>query len=485
MKSLKFNAFLNIVRSILGYIFPLITFPYSSRILQPQGLGKVNFAFSIVSYFTMIGGLGITTYATREAAKRRDDKQSLNQLSREILTINLASTIVAYILLAVTLLFVTKLYEYRPLLIVCSSSILFTTLGMEWLYSANEEYTYITVRSIIFQIISLILLFSIVRKNTDYIQYAIVCISASVGSNILNFFNSRKFISFKGTTRGNLKQHLKPIFILFAYSLAASVFTILDTSMLGFITDDIQVGYYSVSTKLVRLIRDMFPAVFSVFFARIVYYYSHNEIEEFNKLSRKTLLFILCFALPLTAGLCIEAKPLILLFCGEKYLEAIPTIQILSPLILFSGISGFLGGQILISLGKEKLYLITIIIAALIDIVLNFICIPRYGAFGAATATMISEGLILIIYLFMLQKFLKELRLVKSFIQFLFASSFMGIVVYFVNRYFGTNILSKLIIPTISGIFAYALVLYILRNDFFFEIVKTLKETIQKRIVRK
>ena len=149
-KSLKKNAIYNIIRNLMNIIFPIISFPYASRILMPEGMGKVNFANSIIEYFSLIALLGIKTYASRECAKIRDDKEKLSKTAKEILIINGISTVVSYILFAIALLVVPKFSDYRILLVVCSAKILFLTMGMDWLYTANEEYRYIAVRSVFF-----------------------------------------------------------------------------------------------------------------------------------------------------------------------------------------------------------------------------------------------------------------------------------------------------------------------------------------------
>ncbi|MBQ5645905.1 MAG: oligosaccharide flippase family protein, partial [Treponema sp.] len=162
-KSLKKNAIYSFIKAFMNLAFPVITFPYASRILLPEGIGKVNFANSIVSYFIMIAGLGIGTYAIREAAKVRNDKTQLTKFSKEILSINLIATAIAYILFFIAFIFIPKLNPYRTMLLICSTKILFTTIGMDWFYSALEEFKYITLRSVFFQAISLIFLFIFVR----------------------------------------------------------------------------------------------------------------------------------------------------------------------------------------------------------------------------------------------------------------------------------------------------------------------------------
>ena len=176
-KSLKKNATLNVIKTICSIIFPLITFPYASRILLPEGTGKVNFANSIISYFSIIASLGIGTYAIRGAAKVRDNKFELSKFTKEILAINLLSTAVAYLCFFIALRFSVKLHDYTKLLVICSSSILLSTIGINWLYSALEEYSYITLRSLSFQVLSIILLFTLVKTKEDYTKYAAYSLS--------------------------------------------------------------------------------------------------------------------------------------------------------------------------------------------------------------------------------------------------------------------------------------------------------------------
>ena len=196
-KSLKKNALLNIVRTTCGIIYPIITFPYASRILLPEGIGKVNFANSVISYFVLIAGLGIGTYGTREAAKIREDKIALSNLVKELFSINVISTLTAYLLLGISLFLVPKFQSYQTLLLISSITILFTTIGFDWVYSALEEYGYITLRTIIFQCISIVLLFLLVKTKEDYAAYLGIGVISSVGANVLNCIHLRKYIILK------------------------------------------------------------------------------------------------------------------------------------------------------------------------------------------------------------------------------------------------------------------------------------------------
>lgn len=198
-KSIKLNAVLNGFRTILNLIFPLITFPYVSRVLSVNEVGQYNFSQSIITYFMLIAALGIDKFAVREGTKYRDNREKFNKFASEVFSINIVSTVISYLLLFIYLTFSGKTSSYATCILIFSLQIFFTTIGTEWLYSIFEEYAYITVRSIAFKILSVILLFVFVRNEGDYLAYAGITVFASVGSNILNFINARKYCKIRLT----------------------------------------------------------------------------------------------------------------------------------------------------------------------------------------------------------------------------------------------------------------------------------------------
>ena len=481
-KSIKKNAFLNTLKTFLTLFFPLITFPYSSRILGPSILGQVNFAQGIVSYFSLIASLGLHSYAVREIAKNRDDKQKMNAIVRELWTINLVSTVISYVLLFLTVCFVTKLHEYKGLIIICSTLIMFNTFGLNWLYEAFEEYTYITIRSLIFQVISVILLFTIVRSSEDYLQYAAVNIISNVGANILNLFHARKFISLKknDSEKLQIKRHLKPVFILFASAIAATFFSSLDTTMLGFLSSDEQVGFYSAGAKIVRMVKNLFPAVTAVMIPRIAYYLSKDDEKSILELEKKAFNFLICFALPISAGFLLLMKPLVLLLCGEHYVNAILVSKIMSPFIICSAISTFTC-SLLVVYGMERYTIHRMAITAVVDFVLNFILIPKYGANGAAVATLIAEILFVVIDCAFLRKYLAKIQMVKSIIQFSIALIIMCVCVYFSRNLF-ENLVLQLVTGFTAGVISYGGVLVAMRNQYVLELFSTIIGTVRGKL---
>jgi O-antigen/teichoic acid export membrane protein len=190
--SLKKNFLMNALLTMSTFIFPLITFPYVSRILGPAGTGKVNFATSLITYFSMFAQLGIPTYGIRACAQVRDDREELTRTTHELLLITIVMSIISYIALIIALIFIPRLQADRDMYIIVSFTIILTSIGMEWLYKGLEQYTYITFRSILFKFVALIAMFLLINSKDDYVIYAGISIFAASASSVLNFINIHK-----------------------------------------------------------------------------------------------------------------------------------------------------------------------------------------------------------------------------------------------------------------------------------------------------
>ena len=403
-KSLKVNFIMNTILTMSAFVFPLISFPYVSRILLPEGTGKVSFATSLISYFVMFAQLGIPTYGVRACAKVRDDKRLLSKTAHELLIINLVMTAVSYVLLALALIFVPRLREDRLLYIVVSLTIFFTTIGMEWLYKALEQYTYIAVRSIIFKAISLVAMFLLVHEKKDYVIYGGISIMASSASFVMNFFHARKYIYMRPMGGYDFKPHLKAVAVFFAMSCASTIYTHLDTVMLGFMDTDTTVGYYNAAVRIKNILVSIVTSLGMVLLPRASYYVEHKLWDQFRDISRKALNFTFAAATPMMLYFILFARDGIFLLSGEEYAGSILPMQLAMPTLLFIGISNILGIQILVPMGKETSVLWSIIAGAVVDLILNIALIPAFGASGAAAANMLAEGTVMVVQIVMLRK---------------------------------------------------------------------------------
>ena len=403
-KSLKLNFIMNAILTMSSFLFPLISFPYVSRILLPEGTGRVDFATSLIAYFLMFAQLGIPTYGVRACAKVRDDKRLLTKTAHELLIINLVMSAVSYAVLFLGLIFVKRLHEDRLLYIVVSLTIIFNTIGMEWLYKALEQYTYITFRSIIFKAVALIAMFLLVNEKEDYVIYGCITILASSASYLMNFIHARKYISMRPMGGYEFKPHLKAVAVFFAMACASTIYTNLDKVMLGFIGTDTDVGYYGAAVRIKSILVSIVTSLGTVLLPRASYYVEHGLMDDFRKISRKALNFVFVAAVPLMVYFVYFARQGIFLLSGEEYAGSILPMQIIMPTLLFIGLSNILGIQILVPTGREKVVLISMIAGAVVDLMCNLLLIPRFAATGAAISNAVAEAVVLVVQIVALRK---------------------------------------------------------------------------------
>lgn len=393
-KSLKLNFIMNAILTMSSFIFPLITFPYVSRILFATGTGKISFASSVISYFALFAQLGIPTYGIRACAKVRDDKEKLTRTVHEIFFINFVCTILSYGVFIAALLTVPRLQQDRTLFIITSFTLFFNAIGMEWLYKALEQYTYITVCSLIFKVISVIAMFLFVHEQSDYVIYGAISVFASAASNMFNFINLHRFIGMRPVGNYNFKQHLKPIFVFFAMSCATTIYTNLDTLMLGFMKTDADVGYYNAAIKIKNILVSIVTSLGTVLLPRASYYVEHGMRKGFHRITCKAINFVFLIATPLMIYFMLFAREGIFFLSGDAYEGSILPMQIIMPTLLFIGLSNIMGIQILVPLGKEKVVLYSEIAGAVVDLIINWILIPSMASAGAAIGTLVAEAVV-------------------------------------------------------------------------------------------
>ena len=395
---------MNIILSMSSFIFPLISFPYISRILLPAGTGKVSFAVSLISYFNIFAQLGIPTYGIRACAKVRDDREELTRTAHELLMINLVMSAISYIVLTCALLLVPRLREERVLYVIVSFSIILNAIGMEWLYKAMEQYTYITIRSIIFKFVSLIAMFLLIHQQSDYVIYGGITILAASASNIMNFLNIHKYIDIRPVGNYHLMRHMKAIIVFFAMACATMIYTNLDTVMLGFMATDNDVGYYNAAVKIKTILVSIVTSLGTVLLPRVSYYVEQKQYNEFQRITKKSLNFVFLIATPFVLYFILFARQGIYFLSGTSYEGAVIPMRIIMPTVLLIGITNVLGIQILVPLGKERIVLYSEIAGAITDCILNYILIPRMTSAGAAIGTLAAELVVFIMQFIVLGK---------------------------------------------------------------------------------
>lgn len=475
-KNLKTNAILNMIKTISTIIFPLITFPYVSRVLMPENIGKINFGSSFVSYFTLIASLGISTYAIRECSSKRKDQNELSKVASQIFSINVITTVIAYVLMAITLLIFRNFDSYRTLIIIQSTAILFSTLGCDWLNSAMEDFTFITVRTIAFQFVSLILMFVFVHHPEDYLKYAVISVVSSSGANIVNIFYRKKYCTVRFVKQMDWGKHFRPIMLLFVMILAQTIFNSSDITMLGLMKGDYEVGLYSTAVKIVNLVSQLMASLFWVVMPSMSTYFENSDYKSINKNLNRILRLFTTFGFPCATGCILLSKEIMFIVAGEKYVSANATFCVLMVGFIFSLFGEyFLGNMTLLPSKREAEYMKIYCVSMALNLILNYILIPIGGTVAAAFTTVISHLFILIICIYIKDKNIAISIKNKDNISVFFGCISIALCCTLMKRIFVSNMYLVAVFAIVSSIISYLIILYIMKNELLLNIISEVK----------
>lgn len=471
--SVKSNYIFNMINVISGLLFPLITFPYVSRILLASGIGQVQFFTSIIDYVVILTSIGIPMYAIREIARVRDDNEQLSKTTIEILTLNVLLCLFGYLIVGSICFFVPEIQSNIKLFFLLSTSIILTAIGCTWFYSGVEDFKYITIRGLVIKTISLILLFALVRSEKDILWYGAYTVFGVLGNNVLNFIRLKKYINFDV---GKIQpfRHFIPSIKVFVFNIVASIYVNLDVVMLGFVCGATYVGYYTAANKLAHIGLSIVTSLSVVMIPRLSYLIRKEEYEKFTRLATKAYNLILMLGIPICIGACLYADTLISVFCGDSFAPSVSTLRILSPIIIAIGVSNLIGLQILYPQGKLKLVTFSTCIGAFINVVLNLLLMPIYFQDGAAIATIVAESSVVIVQIIIASKFIPFKILTMPVLKYFLSSFIMALLCVVLNLYISSDILKLIIAPT-SGALVYFSILLLFKEEMAIEISKSLR----------
>lgn len=476
-QSVKVNFALNLINTGTQMLFPLITFPYVCRVLEADGIGLVNFYNSIISYISLFTCLGIPMYAIREIARTRNDVVKMNNIAMEILLLHSMLTFVGYLVVAILCFTVPQIQVDTSLFLILSLTIFFTAIGCEWFYRGIEDFVYITVRGLIVKIISVILLFILVKSKNDLFYYGCYMVFGILGGNIFNFFRLRKYIHKDNIIFSQLqiKRHIKPVLKVFSLSVVTSIYLQLNTVLLGFLRNALAVGYFTAATKVMQMLLNMSLSLGAVMMPRASHLLAENKEKEFNELIQKSYDFTLALALPVTIGLIVCAPNIITVLCGGKFVNSILASQIIAPVILMVAISNVFGIQVLFPKGKITLVTLCCSIGAVICLILNLCLIPFFSYIGTAIAYLGAEVATTVSMYFIGRKYLPMTYFKRNHLGYVFGCIIMAFVLYLINM-LNIEQVTKLILQGCCGVLTYFIVMFFLKDVFFIQIISKIKK---------
>lgn len=471
MKSLKKNYFYNLVHTVVNMIFPLITAPYLSYMLGAENIGKVNYAISIVTWFTLFAAFGIPRFGIREIAKNRDDRKELSSSFWNLIFIQLILSIFAIVIYLTLVFSLPSLQQERTLYLLMVVMIILNIFSIDWFYQGIEEYGYITIRNIIFKIISIVLIFLMIKEKDDYIFYAFINIFGLSFNNILNYISAQKHIDKKIYEFKTL-HYLKQLKVYFMTTLVIALYSQLDQTFVGSISQK-DLAYYLRSKTVLGVGFSVVNSVVTIFIPRTAYL-AKNNYNEYKKIIEKSINYIYLLAFPCVVGIFVLAEEIMLFLGGEEFIDAKYSLMIICCLCLLTSIGSWQVNQVLLPNGKEKLAFKIQAITAILSITLNIILIPRYTYIGAAITWTISEVFLAITEAIFIRKEIKTLKikyLTSSFIKYLIAVITMGISVVIIKMFI-TNYLVIIGLSLIVAPIIYFGMIIVLKDTIVLEAAK-------------
>lgn len=479
-KSVKKNYIYNLIYQILLVILPLITTPYVSRVLSPEGVGQSSFVSSLITYFIIFANFGFGYYAQRIMAKTRDDKYNRSKVFYEIFIIRFIFVLISIIINV--LLVKLGIYGNNSILMFISTiNIIAVLFDISFFFQGNEDFGILIIKNLITRFIGIIAIFVFVKNSGDVSKYVLINSLVTILGNVF------MWLSLKGNIcKINLKQltpfiHFLPSLKLFIPTIAISVYTILDKSLIGIITqNNAQNGYYEQADKLVKLVMTVVTSLSAVMISRNSYEIEKGNLQVVKDNCYKSIHIIWLIGIPVMVGICLISSNLVPWLFGAGYQPVIKLIYILSFLNIAIGLSGVLGLQYIIPLGKDNLFTVCITTGALTNLILNIPLIIYFGAVGAAIATIIAESIITVVMMIKLRKELKFKNIFKTSLKPIIAAIIMVIFTLPFALLLDSSILNTLIIIC-AGILSYGLSILLLKDKIVIELFSVLKQRFLKR----
>ncbi len=471
MNNLKKNFIYNFLLTSSNLLFPLLTFPYLSRILGAEGLGICNFIMSYGQNYMIIAALGMPVYATREIAKIGNDKIKRSKLFFELLSIHLIFTLLLLIIYIFTIFLYSDFKNYKELALLGGSMILLNVFAIEWLFTGINNFKYITLRSLIVRALSIIAIFLFVKKKDDFTIYFIILVCTVFCIVLIDIYYARNFISGKIIlTFKGISYHLKPIFILGIYMVLTSIYSVLPTTLLGFLSTKSSVGYYYGANRIIRMIISVFAALITVMIPRLNLVLEENGKREYLLLVNKSLNVVISFGIPITFFVFLLADPIVMLLAGKNFINSILIIRVMAPIILIVAFAQIFVLLILSIHRKDKNMVTLSVVGMIISLFINLIFIPHFAEKATAFSQLIAELLVTLVAFFLAKKVLDFSFPTKTFLMNLLLVLPFAIFTHFAFQILKNNFLIIALSGTLCGLYFLFYQLFILKDKFILEL---------------
>ena len=462
VSSIKKNFFYKSVYQVIVVIIPFVSAPYISRALGAANIGIQSYTASIQQYFILFSYLGTLTYGERKISINRDDVKQRSILFWEIEILVIITTSIALLGWSIFLLLCK---EYKDIYIILTIGIIASALDISWFFCGIEKFKLISLRSLVFRLMSLLCLFLFVKTESDLYIYVLILALSTLLSNASLWFNLRRYLVKVDFRKLNVMRHLHDTIVYFIPSVATSLYIVLDKTLLGYISSDAyQSGYYQQAQKVLSLANSfVFTAINSVVGVRNSYLFSEKNYDEIRRKIETSFNYIFFMGIGVTFGIIGVAKTFVPLFFGSDYQPVVSLLYILSPLVIVIGISGSLSSQYYTPVGKRNRISRFLITGSIINLILNLTLIPRFGAVGASIASLAAETVITSLFIINSDGFCSFRMLFRIGWKKLTAGLVMFIIVFKMNN-ICLHPLLRFLIQVSSGVLIYGVILLVIRD---------------------
>lgn len=469
MKSIGKNFLFNLILTLSNILFPLITFPYVARVLGPSGIGASQFVISFAQYFVLICSLGIPLYGVKAIARVKNDPIARQKVFSEIFSINVYTTIlvsIAYLLIVGNFsFFKNEIYLY----LIAFVNVVTAFLCVDWYYMGNENFKVISIRSVFIKLIAVVLLFMLVKEPSDINYYVFFSVFIFSLGNIINGLLIPGVKLRLVTT--NLKVHLNKLLLIFATTIAISVYTVLDTIFLGFLSTKEAVGFYTAGLKINKVLIPVVISLGAVLIPRMAELFLNEKKDEINSLTQKSFDFLCLLSIPIMFGIFCYAPDLMLLFSGEKFMDATAIMRLTSPLIVLVGFGHLFGLQLLITSNREKKYFYGVLLAMGANLILQFLLLPRFNAMGAGIVIVLTELIVTGVAFYYVYHDLGIRLNYKSALTAVLSSIPIALLAWMYHESQFTSVWSLMLIISMCVVSYFGLILFLFKDPFCLDLI--------------
>lgn len=467
--SLKKNIAISTLYQILLVILPMITAPYIARVLGPDQSGIYDFTNSIQTYFAMFAALGTASYGAREIARVRNDEKMRSVLFWEI---ELMTVMTSAACIAVWFVFIFFANQYKVIYLVLTMGLFSTMFDISWFFAGMEQFTYTVSKNAVCKLAGVILMFLFVKRPEDLLLYIIIITASTMLGNLSMWLYIPRFVTKVDLKKLRFRKHFHETLIYFIPSVATSVYTVLDRTLIGTITNNrAENGCYHYTMQIINIMKALtFSSLNMVLGSRIAYLFAEEKYDEIKERIRDSINYILFMGFGICFGLIGVSRRFVPLYLGPGYDRVITMLMLMSPIVIIIGVSNCLGSQYYTPSGNRRLSARFIIIGAIVNFTLNLILIPRFWGYGAIVASLIAETVITVLYFRHCNGYLTAETLFREGWKKLAAGILMLAVIMVMDRRIESNIIA-LVAEVAVGFTVYCAVIVILRDTFLSEIV--------------